>query len=152
MALLVLSVDPGEKRTGFCWKLMQSEDVWPTLHKGIVQSPNLLNWVTNEWDRWLSMPHNRFICLIEDFIQRPGLNDQWIKVPTPKVFGFVTLRAMQAGALVIPTNPDTLRVGASLAGIKWTGKSHLRDDLSAESHAAYFCTHGIPKRVRDWLG
>lgn len=151
MALLVLSVDPGEARTGYCWKLRQDDQVWPTLSKGIIQADRLSAWFKTGWSEWLAYPHSRFIVLCEDFIQRPGLNDEWIKQPTPKVFGAVWRAADDRGALFIPTNPSALKAGASYAGIKWSGRSHLRDDLSAEAHAAYFCVNGVPKKVRNWL-
>lgn len=152
MAILVLSVDPGSSRTGYCWKLRQNSEVWPTINRGIIRPPELLKWLTAEWDRWLVLPHSKFIVLCEDFVQRPGLESKWIKQPTAKIFGAVRLMAHVKGATFIPTRPDTLKTGTKLAGIKWSGQSHLRDDLSAEAHAAYFCVHGYdPKRVRDWL-
>jgi hypothetical protein len=151
MSLLILSVDPGEIRTGYCWKLRQDAETWPTLNKGIAHADRLSEWF-DDWPNWTKYPHHHFFVLCEDFIQRPGLNSEWIKQPTAKVYGAVWREADRLGATFIPTNPNELRVGATLAGIKWSGNSHLRDDLAAEAHAAYFCVHGRPQRVRSWLG
>jgi len=110
-----------------------------------------MEWFSSGWDFALSMPHTKFFVICEDYIQRPGLETKWIKQGTAKVFGAVWLRAMQSDATFIPARPDTLVIGCRLAGITWSGKSHLRDDLSAEAHAAYFCEHGKPAKLRGWL-
>jgi len=152
VTLLVLAVDPGSVRTGFCWKLRTGDNEWPTLNKGIVKAERLHVWL-DSWPEWIKVPHDRFIVACEDFIQRPDQANarEWIKQPTAKVFGAVAREAHIHGALFVPVLPQALRVGAGLAGIKWSGKSHLRDDFSAEAHATYLCVHGIPKKLRGWL-
>jgi hypothetical protein len=152
MSVLILAVDPGAQRTGYCWKLRQDNKVWPTLNSGIVKANDLFDWL-DDWERWTKLPHDRFVVVCEDFIQRQvtGSNRTWTKQPTAKILGAIRLRAHDFGATFVLVQPGNLRVGAALAGIKWSGKSHLRDDLAAESHAAYICVHGLPKARKDWL-
>jgi hypothetical protein len=152
VSVLILAVDPGANRTGYCWKLRQDAKVWPTLNSGIVKAPNLLDWF-GTWENWTKLPHDKFIVVAEDFIQRTvtDTNRSWTKQPTAKIIGAIRLRTHQLGGDFLLAQPGNLQIGAKLAGIGWSGKSHLRDDLAAEAHAAYLCVHGMPKVRRDWL-
>jgi hypothetical protein len=152
MTVLILAVDPGAKRTGYCWKLRQDARIWPTLNSGIIKPGDLFSWL-DDWNRWTILPHERFVVVVEDYIQRTvtDTHRNWTKQPTAKIIGAIRYKAHQCGASFVIVQPGNLRIGAKLAGMNWSGKSHLRDDLAAEAHAAYICVHGLPKVRRDWL-
>lgn len=158
--LLILSVDPGTARTGYCWNIMSDDRLWSTIDKGIVRITAPKYGELDEWlDTWGDKHperFDRFFVLCEEYIQRnTGANgrpitDKWIKQGTASIFGSVHREAHRFRASFIRTRPANLSIGCRLAGIKHY-QGHLPDDLSAEAHAAYFCVHGIPKPNPGWL-
>lgn len=154
MGILVLGIDPGAARTGYAWKLRESTAVWPTLHKGIVQISDLEKWLL-DWDTILEKwPHDKFVVTCEKFIQRrtDTGNGRWIKQGTAEIYGACWYATIARGGRFVPARPDNLATGCRLAGIKWSGNSHLRDDHSAEAHAAYLCANGLPKNPGHPIG
>src|SRR5580765_6207609 len=158
MTVLVLGVDPGAQRTGYCWKLRETTQsggvVFPTLDSGVVNPDRLFQW-TETWEKWTALPHERFVVACEDFIQRTvdRTERNWTKQSTAKIIGLIRLRTHQLGGVFVLCQPGNLKAGAKIAGIDWSGKSHLEDEKAATCHAAYICHFGLhpANKRRDWL-
>ena len=154
LGVLVLGVDPGSARTGYCWKMRESQNISPTIERGIILLEDLEKWLLS-WDSFLEKwPHDRFIVACEKFIQRDAAvgTGRWLKQGTAEIYGATWLNAIRLGARFVPSWPSNLTTGCRLAGIKWNGRSHLRDDYSAEAHAAHLCFNGIPKTSQHPIG
>ena|SRR5688572_13351372 len=152
MTILILGVDPGEMRTGYAWHIRFDQQSQTCYKKGILQTEKQLFPWLDSWSEQIAVfPHDKFVVVCEDFIQRPGLEQKWIKQPTAKVFGAVAYTAYKHGATFLAGRPDNLRAGCVFAKIPFP-KGHLSDDLSAQAHAAYVGHTGLPNPLPNWLG
>lgn len=141
--MLILGVDPG-KRTGVAW-LKKVDTKLVTLKVMAYKEEEFDFFLDNVEKQWLELdPQQAYkpIVVVEDFILRPTFNDGWTVLPTAEKIGAIRRVAYEHHWMCFKQQPSCLTIGCKLMDIPNKKGTHLKDELSALAHAAYFAMNG----------
>ena len=143
--MLVLGVDPGEKRTGVAWLLKTEQGQLVPLKVMVYKDEDFNRFLDKLPQQHVALdPEGQYRPLVvcEDFIARPKFDGLWLKLPTAERIGAIKRECYRLGWPFFKQQPSCLKIGCKLMSIDYNPKKHLEDRFSALAHAAYFATNG----------